>query len=119
MLDNPSRGERDDSGFPTDAPIRLFVCAARKCRDAGGGRPLIEALQREIAQAGANVNVKACGCLDRCEKGPAVVAYGGKAARAPRPPHGWLDKLLHRPVATFLRVTAADARRMVTTLMNI
>lgn len=101
--------------------IRLFACAGKACRHAPGGQALLEALLREIGLAGpraAHLDVRSCGCLDKCQEGPVVVAYGGKAAQADFPPKGALRNLVHRPLGTFYKAQPADARRIVDTLLQ-
>jgi hypothetical protein len=100
--------------------IRIFVCVKQSrrghaCCAAQGSPRLIDALREELAQLGGvaeRVDIVSCGCLDACEKGPVVVAVGGKAALESRPPKGFLKKLPCRPRMEFTHVRAEDARRI-------
>jgi hypothetical protein len=113
--------DRPLAGIGNDEAVRIFTCVGRACRDAQGGQALLDALHREIGLAGpaaARIDVKSCGCLDQCKKGPVVVAYRGKAAQSSRPPHGLWSELTNRPLGTFLRATPGEARRIVERLVR-
>lgn len=94
------------------AATRIFVCAAKSCRH-GGGAELAEALRQRIEETGADIDVRACGCLDDCDNGPVAVAHGGAAARAARPPKGKMAQWLHRPLARFPRASADQAQAII------
>lgn len=97
----------EEDGAPAKA-ARLFVCSAKSCRAAGSAE-LIEALRQRIQETGADADVRACGCQDCCDDGPVVVAHGGAAAKASKPPKGALARMIHRPLARFQQASADQA----------
>jgi (2Fe-2S) ferredoxin len=86
-------------------PVRLYACVGKHCPD---GRRVLDALR--VAAADSGVAVAPCGCLDLCEQGPVVIAL---PAEAPPPRRGQPGPA---PLATHLRVSPADAARIVATL---
>jgi (2Fe-2S) ferredoxin len=107
------------SGAAEVEPVRLFACVGKACGN-GGGSVLIDALRREIAQAGPNgaaIDVRPCGCLDQCGHGPVVVAYGGKAAQSTRPPKGSRPTPMSPALGTFTSATPESARRIIDTVI--
>lgn len=106
---------RDHDSDHEEAPIRLFVCTGRKCR-AKGAEAAFEALSRAVAAKGsaaAHVDVKPCGCLDRCGGAPVAVAFDGPEATAQRPPRAEDGK---RALANFWHVDASQAADIVSRL---
>ncbi|OIQ89374.1 hypothetical protein GALL_287500 [mine drainage metagenome] len=100
------------------APLRLFVCMGRDCRAGRSGPPLIEAVRQALAEAGpaaAHISALSCPCLDRCEDGPLILAYGGEAARQTRPPSG---PLAPAPLASFTHVEAARLPALIARLIS-
>ncbi|MFD2235740.1 hypothetical protein [Phaeospirillum tilakii] len=85
-------------------PVRLYACVGKHCPD---GRRVLDALR--VAAAESGVAVAPCGCLDLCEQGPVVIAL---PAEAPPPRRGATGPA---PLATHLRVSPADAARIVAT----
>jgi (2Fe-2S) ferredoxin len=109
----------EETSVSSPVAVRLFACVGKHCRSGQNGRALIDALRAAADQAGPDagpIAVTPCGCLDRCEEGPVVVAYRGKAAQASRPPQGALAEFLNRPFATFTRVTPETAGRIIATV---
>jgi len=78
---NPAPASEPATARPAAAqkPIRLRVCIGRNCTKKGGGRALIDALKREIANRGEEdrFDVRPCDCLGACDKGPSVLAVYG------------------------------------------
>ena len=87
---------------PQAGPVRLYACVGKHCPD---GRRVLDALR--VAAAESGVAVAPCGCLDLCEQGPVVIAL---PAEAPPPRRGQPGPA---PLATHLRVSPADAARIV------
>ncbi len=106
------------SRAPAPAPIRLFVCMGRDCRAERGGTPLIEAVRHSLAEAGAaaaHLSALSCPCLDRCEDGPLILAYGGEAAALTRPPTGPQEP---QPLAIFTHVRRDQLPALITRLLS-
>jgi len=85
----------------------------RRTHDAGA---VLDALRRTLATVDTGdvpVDVQPCGCLNICEQGPVVVAYGGAAAEAPRPPNGLSEAGENPPLATFTHVTPDKAGEII------
>lgn len=112
---------RPEPDAGTAQAVRIFTCGGRSCTAAGGGEALAAALRRAIAAAGpaaAHIDVATCGCLGRCKDGPLTIAYGGRPARASRPPEGILNDLTNRPLETFRFASPADAPGIVARLLD-
>jgi (2Fe-2S) ferredoxin len=106
----------------SDRPhLQVFVCMKTRqdgrpaCANAGGGE-VLEALRKELDKKGqttSHIHVRPCGCVDRCEKGPVILAFTGSMAEADSPPKSLLGKLMYRPTFCFERVSAADVPAIV------
>lgn len=61
-------------------PTKIYVCTKGKKCPKRGSEKVLEALETEIAQQGAenSLEVKGCKCLDLCKKGPVIVVMPGK-----------------------------------------
>jgi len=113
--------ESATASSPDDLAVRLFTCVGKDCAHGAEGKALLAALTEAVTAhptPGVRIDVRACGCLDLCEQGPVVVAYQGKAAEATRPPKGALAGALNRPIEQFGQVSAADAQRIVETVLR-
>jgi len=120
-VENLSPPDASAAAATAETPVRLFTCVGKACAHGAQGKALLAALTEAIAArptAGVRMDVRACGCLDMCEQGPVVVAYKGGAARAAQPPKSALAGLLTRPVDRFGQVSAADAGRIVDTVLR-
>ena len=122
LAESPKESNRSPIRFTEqNGTIRIFTCIGRSCREAKGGPSLADALHRELVEAGpaaAHIDVKSCGCLDRCKEGPVAVAFRGKAALQARPPHGFFAQLINRPLGVFRRVTPADSSWIISSLLK-
>ncbi len=114
--------------MPNSQPsIRIFACMKTKqdgrpvCGNSGAAE-VMTALRLELARRGqsaAHIDVRPCGCLDKCDKGPVLVAFTGAVAEAAVPPRNVIEKLLHRPKACFENVSPNDAASIVSQLLGV
>jgi len=96
----------------THPALRLFVCVktradGRPSCGAAGTAEIIRALRKELADRGrraCHIDVRPCGCVDRCDEGPVLLGFTGHMAEEAQPPRGLLKGLLHRPQITCKRI---------------
>jgi (2Fe-2S) ferredoxin len=102
-------------------PARIFVCVKLRSGDksscAGqGSLELVKSLRAGIAAQGevaSHIDVRPCGCLDLCKKGPVVAVVTGKRALKKRPP-----KKLKKSSLLWKRAAADEAGRMIREVQN-
>lgn len=114
--------------MPNNRPsFRIFVCMKTRqdgrpsCGNAGTAE-IMTALRMELAQRGqaaAHIDVRPCGCLDRCDKGPVLVGFTGTVAEAADPPRNFIEKVRHRPKVCFENVSLNDVPAIVDQLLGV
>ncbi len=114
--------------MPNNEPsFRIFVCIKSRqdgrpaCGNAGAAE-VMTALRLELARRGqsaAHIDVRPCGCLDKCEDGPVLVGFTGALAEAAEPPRKLIEKLIHRPKVCFERVSLGDVPAIVDRLLGV
>lgn len=64
--------------FYDDDKLRIRVCGGMNCASNGGGRPLEDALQQALEEAGVadKVEIFRAHCLGECHSGPCVRIAG-------------------------------------------
>jgi hypothetical protein len=100
--------------MPNDQPsFRIFACVKTRqdgrsaCGNAGA-REIMTALRLELARRGqsaAQIDVRPCGCLDKCERGPILMACTGVVAEAALPPRELMENPICRPKVCFEEVS--------------
>ena len=66
--------------FYDDDKLRIRVCGGMNCSGNGGGRPLEEAFQKALEDAGIadKVDIFRAHCLGECQNGPCVRISGDR-----------------------------------------
>lgn len=107
--------------------FRIFVCVKTRqdgrpaCGNAGAAE-IVAALRLELARRGqpaAHIDVRPCGCLDRCDQGPVLVGFTGTIAEAAVPPRKLMERLMHRPKVCFEHVSLDNVPAIVDELLGI
>ena len=64
--------------YYADDKLRIRVCGGMNCSANGGGRPLEDAIQRALTDAGIadEVEIYRAHCLGECQHGPCVRIAG-------------------------------------------
>lgn len=114
--------------MPNNQPAFLiFVCVKTRqdgrpaCGNAGAAE-ILAALRLELArrsQPAAHIDVRPCGCLDRCDEGPVLVGFTGAIAEAAVPPRKFMEKLVHCPKVCFERVSLGHVPAIVDQLVTL
>jgi (2Fe-2S) ferredoxin len=107
--------------------LRIFACMKTRqdgrpaCGNAGAAE-ILTAIRLELARRGqsaAHIDVRPCGCIDRCKNGPVLVGFTGAIAEAPVPPKNLIEKIMHRPKVSFERVSVEDVQTIVDRLIGV
>jgi bidirectional [NiFe] hydrogenase diaphorase subunit len=59
-------------------PTKIYVCTQGKKCPKRGSKKVLEQLQAEVTAQASSLEVKGCGCLDLCKKGPSIVVTPDK-----------------------------------------
>jgi len=59
-------------------PTKIYVCTQGKKCPKRGSKKVLEKLQAEIASQSSSLEVKGCGCLGTCKKGPSLIVTPDK-----------------------------------------
>jgi hypothetical protein len=114
--------------MPNNRPsFRIFACV--KTRQDGrpacgniGAAEIMTTLRLELArrgQAAAHIDVRPCGCLDKCDEGPVLVGFTGAIAEAAVPPRKLLEKFMHRPKVCLKRASLDEVPAIVDRLLGV
>lgn len=59
-------------------PTKIYVCTQGKKCPKRGSKKVLEQLQAEVANQASSLEVKGCGCLGTCKKGPSLIVTPDK-----------------------------------------
>ncbi len=65
-------------GFNMGKPTKIYVCTQGKKCPKRGSKKVLEQLQAEVANQASSLEVKGCGCLGLCKKGPSLIVTPDK-----------------------------------------
>lgn len=54
-------------------PTKIYVCTQGKKCPKRGSKKVLEKLQAEVADQASSLEIKGCGCLGTCKKGPSLI----------------------------------------------
>lgn len=59
-------------------PTKIYVCTQGKKCPKRGSKKVLKQLQDEVANQASSLEVKGCGCLGMCKKGPSLIVTPDK-----------------------------------------
>ena len=59
-------------------PTKIYVCTQGKKCPKRGSKKVLAQLQSEVAAQASSLEVKGCGCLGTCKKGPSLIVSPDK-----------------------------------------
>lgn len=114
--------------MPNNQPaFRIFVCVKTRqdgrpaCGNAGAAE-IMAALRVEFVRRGqpaAHIDVRPCGCLDRCDQGPVLVGFSGAIAEAAVPSRKLMENLMRCPEVCFERVSIDHVPAIVDQILGV